>query len=48
MIKKDYVGLSLNVSYFIESDVITASMALDGIFDDNVSIKDTNWLGWKE
>lgn len=44
MMKKNYLGLSITVTDFDGFDVITASVALDGILDDNKSIKDTNWL----
>lgn len=44
MINKNYVGLSVSVKYFDEADILTASQALDGVFDDNKPVKDTDWL----
>lgn len=42
--KKNYVGLSVFIQYFDETDVITSSQAWDGISDDNKPIGETNWL----
>jgi len=44
MSKKIYKTLSIKLRLLPQDDVITASIAKDGITDDTMSVKDTGWL----